>query len=180
MPILSEAQIAEIIHQLTEDRGFIINSFAQLECLLADLIDQCREIAAYKELSGKPFPFGVKNRVDRVRELARSGPLGAHADTIDRVLSRFMEFEDLRHLFVHGFATFAHTADGDAGMSFVRFVPPPKGGEVTMVREFYRSETMKAQLKSSLEFIGAAMATFREIYTEIGLDPDRLSTFGIT
>jgi hypothetical protein len=33
---------------MTEDRGFIINSFAQIECRLADLIDQCQDLTEYQ------------------------------------------------------------------------------------------------------------------------------------
>lgn len=176
MPELSRAQIEAIIRGMTEDRGFVINSFAQIECLLADLIDQCRGFGDYAALNDKPIPFSAGNRVARVRELATSGPLAPHADRIEKLLTRFLEFEDLRHLFTHGFASFAHTPDGDAGMYFIRYVPPPKGGDVTMVRAFYRPSTMQAQRDSCLEFIEAAMDAFREIYGAIGLNPDRLAT----
>jgi hypothetical protein len=173
---LTEAEVRAIIDTMTQDRGFIINSFAQVECLLADLIDQCRSQEAYEDLSGKPIPFGADNRVARVRELAKSGPLAPHAERLGALLDRFMEFENVRHLFTHGFASFAHTPDGDAGMFFVRYVPPPKGGEVTMVREFYRPQTMRAQRDSCVTFIEGAMQAFREVYVAAELNPDRLAT----
>jgi hypothetical protein len=169
--------VHKTIREMTEARGFVINSFTQIECLLADLIDQCRDLTQYEELSHKPIPFGVDNRVARVRELTKAGPLFAFADIIDKILTRFMEFEDLRHLFTHGYASVAYTPDGDIGMYFIRYVPPPKGGEVTMVRRFYRPRTIIAQRDSCLEFTESAMQEFRQLYLASGLDPDRLATY---
>jgi hypothetical protein len=177
MANFTEAEIKAVICEMTQDRGFIINSFAQIECLLADLIDQCRGLSDYEELNHKPIPFGADKRVARVRELAKSGPLATHSVCIERLLDRFMEFEDMRHLFTHGFASFEYTPTGDAGMYFVRYVPPLKGGEVTIIREFYRPKTLKAQRHSFVDYTEGAMLDFRGIYLAIGLNPDRLATF---
>jgi hypothetical protein len=174
---LSEAEVRAVIGEMTQDRGFIINSFAQIECLLADLIDQCGPLIHDETLKNKPIPFSANNRVARVRELAHSGPLAPYADRLETLLSRFMEFEDMRHLFAHGFASFTHTPEGDCGMFFTRYVPPPKGGEVTMVRHLYRPASMQAQRESCVEFTEAAMHDLRAIYRALGLNPNRLATY---
>lgn len=174
MAELSDDQIKQIINDMTMDRGFVINSFAQIECLLADLIDQCRQFDAYTDLT-KVIPFSANNRVATVRSLLVAGPLEPFADQIVRLLTRFMEFEEIRHLFSHGFASVRHTPDGDCGMFFTRYVPPKKGEDAMLIQEFYRPRTMAAQRESSAAFTQDAMAELRKIYLAVGLNPDRLA-----
>ncbi len=116
----SERDITSAIAEFNSDRGWIINSFSQVECRLADLIIQCQGIADYEELNQLPLPMGVGSRITRVRELMKSGPLSAHAAPLEKLLQRLEEFEELRHLMTHGYAAFHFTPDGDMGMTFVR------------------------------------------------------------
>jgi hypothetical protein len=61
-------------------------------------------------------------------------------------------------------------------MQFVRYVPPAGRGQVfTVSREFYRLDTIRRQQDSSTAFAEEALATLREVYMAVGLDPDRLS-----
>lgn len=174
MADLSDDQIKKIISDMTMDRGFVINSFAQIECLWADLVDQCRQFKEYAEIT-KIIPFSPNSRVGAVRALLATGPLQPFADQIDHLLTRFMEFEELRHLFAHGFASFRYTPNGDCGMFFTRYMKPKKGEDAKLIQEFYWPKTMAAQRESSAAFAQDAMAQLRKIYTEIGLDPDRLA-----
>ena len=174
MPGLTEEEIKAVMCAMTCDRGFIINSFSQVECLLADLIDQCRQFGEYEGLT-RVIPFSADNRVGAVRAMLYCGPLAPFAERIETVLARFMEFEDIRHLFTHGFASFHLTPKGDCGMHFTRYVPPKKGEDVTLIRGFYRPDTIAKQRESSNAFTEHAMAMFREIYAALGLNPDRLA-----
>jgi hypothetical protein len=174
MPAPSEQQIAEAIEAMTLDRGFIINSFAQIECRLADLIDQSQQFEDYAEINKQQLPFGVGGRVARVREMLRTGPFANHAGVLEKLLARFLEFEEVRHLFTHGFASFAFTPDGDMGMYFTRYVPPEKGQTFTMERRFYRRPTIHQQMESSTAFAEGAMRQLRDIYDVVGLDSERL------
>jgi len=171
----SERDVTSAIAKFNSDRGWIINSFSQIECRLADLIIQCQGIADYEELNQLPLPMGVGSRITRVRELMKSGPLSAHAAPLEKLLSRLEEFEELRHLMTHGYAAFHFTPDGDMGMAFMRFVPPKKGEQYTEERKFYRLDTMHKQRESSLAFVSMAMDELRKIYEAVGLDPDRLA-----
>jgi hypothetical protein len=173
---MNDQDIMVAICKMTMDRGFIINSFSQVECRLADLINQCSKIEEYKEIAEKPMPFGVSGRVARVRELVKFGPLALHSDVLEKLMRRFVEFEEVRHLLVHGYASFAYTVEGDMGMQFVRFVPPLKGAKFTQERKFYRLETIARQRESAARFVDEAMEALRRIFVDVGLDPDLLAS----
>jgi hypothetical protein len=175
MATLSDKEIIAVIEEMTSHRAWIINSFSQIECRLGDLIVQCERFGEYEKLNKLQLPMGSGKRVERVRELMKSGPLAEHAVALDRVLTRFMEFEELRHMMTHGYAALHHTPAGDIGMTFIRFVPPQKGGRATQDRSFYRPDTMRRQRESSTSFGEEAMGTLRKVYEAVGLDPDLLA-----
>ena len=58
-----EARILPTIDQMTQERGWIINSYAQLEYLAADLVVKCRKFETYGALNRLPLPFGIDNRI---------------------------------------------------------------------------------------------------------------------
>lgn len=171
----SEAQIIAAIEEMTLHRGWIINSFSQVECRLADLINQCQKFPEYEEISSKQLPMSATKRVARVRELMQSGPLANHATELEKLLARFLEFEEVRHLLTHGHASFHFTPHGDMGMIFMRFVPPAKGQKFTEERKLYRLDTIRRQRESSMAFASEAMTVFRQVFLATGLNPDLLS-----
>jgi hypothetical protein len=119
-----DAHIAAI-NSLTNDRGWIVNCYAQVEFLIADLVVRCREFDEYAEFTAT-LPYKLAGRVRRFsRLLEASGPLDPFRDRLQTMLRNFMDSEERRQFLVHGFATFEWNRQGDMGMSFVRFMPEP-------------------------------------------------------
>src|SRR3954447_16480611 len=82
-------------------RGWIINSYAQFENLLSDLV---RRAHAFPEYADLRTPFRTSSRIATVRELLdRTGPLSQFKESIAGLLDRFEAFEDSRLMLVHAF-----------------------------------------------------------------------------
>ncbi|MBS0360262.1 MAG: hypothetical protein JSR98_02685 [Proteobacteria bacterium] len=123
-----EKRFLPVIRGMMEDRGWIANSFAQIEFLAADIVVKARKFPEYEELLAKPVDFGIGNRVRRLRKLCEFGPLADHAEVILPLMDRMLELEETRHFFTHGFMSFHIQKDGRAvGMHFRRYLQPEKG-----------------------------------------------------
>jgi hypothetical protein len=118
---LSTMDIQAIITEGTEHRGWITNSFAQIEFLLGDLIVRCRAFPQY-ELHTQTVSHSAAKRVIKVRAiLAIEGPMSPYADTLEPMLAAFSDSQEVRNLLAHGYCEFHHTPTGDAGFSFRKF-----------------------------------------------------------
>jgi hypothetical protein len=110
-------------------RGWISNSYAQIEFLLGDLIIRCREFPQYAEYT-KTVSLNAKTRVAKVRKILKiDGPLTPFKREIENMLNTFESNSDIRNLLAHGFCIFYHTPDGDAVFHFRKFDRPPAGSD---------------------------------------------------
>ena len=63
---MDQVEIVAVIEEATHQRGWISNSYAQVEFLLGDLIIRCREFAQYAEQTAA-FTHSAPKRVSKVR-----------------------------------------------------------------------------------------------------------------
>ena len=76
-------------------RGWIVNSYAQFEHLLLDLVMRSKAIPDYGALR---VPYRTHKRIAEVRRLcAMQGPLEAFGGQIIELIDRFMAFEKPRN-----------------------------------------------------------------------------------
>jgi hypothetical protein len=114
-------EIKDIITACTTERGWIANSFAQIEFLLGDLIVRCRQFPEY-DLQTQTVSHSAAKRVSKVRSiLALDGPMAVFRGDLSVILDGFEEYQDVRNLLAHGYCEFHHTPSGDCGMYFRKF-----------------------------------------------------------
>jgi hypothetical protein len=159
---------------MTAQRAWIINSFAQVEFVLLDLVLQLRQFAEYDDHAEKRPPFGIGERMERVRlYCGMPGPLAKHAFLLNPILDTLADLSDDRHFLVHGFCMFVYTPAGEKGMRFRRFVQGRKGEPDLLRVKAFRPEEMEAFRRYAVDFCERAMANFVAVYKDLGLsDPD--------
>jgi hypothetical protein len=162
-------RFAPIIDEMIAQRGWVINSYAQVEFLFADLIVKLRKFPECDD--GKPVAFGIDGRVRRLRQLCEIKPLASHAGNILPLLDRMLELEKTRHFFTHGFLSVHIQQDGKRmGMHMRRYVPPEKGQRETKEELFVLPEQMAEAREKWRLFAQTALIMFQAIYDELGLE----------
>lgn len=148
-------------------RGWIVNSFAQVEFLLGDLILRCREFPAYEEHT-RTLPHGASDRIARVRTiLNRSGPLDPDANDILAILDHLAAQQDTRNLLVHGFATALHTSSEEMGFHFQKFHRQPGRHDARLIRTF-TLDGLRREREDQTAFAEAAVGRFQAMHRRMG------------
>lgn len=177
---MKQDQIVAVIEEATRLRGWISNSYAQVEYLLGDLIVRCRQFPEYGEFTATVSHSAVK-RVSKLRSILKiAGPLTPFIDELSEVLDAFDLNHDIRNLLAHGFCEFHFTSTGDAGLYFRKLArgDAKSGQELDILVEStfrlvdmeYHREQFTAQAQRALE-------VFAKVHFELGwgdLDPDKL------
>jgi hypothetical protein len=158
------------INEAIKDRGWIINSFAQVEFLLGDLIVRSRRYPEYEELT-TAMPWSLDGRIARLRSMcAVQGPLSRYAPELLRALAAIEEAKDQRHLLAHGFCiALIGTPGGRVVLQFRRF--NPKMGDPSNIDvELISPEEMHQRRLRWSHFAGEVVHFFSIIYDELGLE----------
>ena len=136
---ITQEERARAIVELEEGqrlRGWIANSYAQIEFLLGDLILRCREFPEYANCP-PALPHGAPDRVKRVRQIiALGGPLSLFANDLTGMIERFENGHETRNLLAHGFCEYLYTADGDTGLQFQKWHRMPDRQDARLIRCF--------------------------------------------
>ncbi|WP_143012360.1 hypothetical protein [Methylobacterium phyllostachyos] len=83
-------------------RGKIINHFANVEFIFADLHFRARQLSAYSWLS-PDLPYTIKKRIASVKALATAdGPLRIYEKDLLAIANELPRFEKLRQFVAHG------------------------------------------------------------------------------
>ncbi len=158
---------AEQIDEAQRLRGWIVNSFAQVEYLLGDLILRCRVFPEYEEHT-RTLPHGAADRVAKVRTiLTRSGPLDADAQDITAIINRLADQQDTRNLLVHGFATVLHTTEQQLGFHFQKFHRQPDRIDARLVKTF-TLEGLRQERANQGAFTSEAVERFQALHRRLG------------
>jgi len=156
-----------IIEQMQTDRGWIVNSFAQIEFLLADTIVRCREFPEYAELTAK-MPYRLDQRVSRFADMVEAdGPLSIERNALRQVVANFRGAEERRQFLVHGFCTFFHTPSGDTAMRFDRFMPA-KDDDALKRSMWFRPKTLKEIREQVIAETAFGLDTLRLLHQQFG------------
>ncbi|RYF09738.1 MAG: hypothetical protein EOO77_23105 [Oxalobacteraceae bacterium] len=163
LPSDIQAQLEEALRL----RGWLVNSFAQVEYLLGDLILQCQKFPCYDEHT-KTLPHGANTRIERVRAILKiSGPLDSDADDLAAILDHLGRQQDTRNLLVHGFTTALYTATGAVGLHFQKFHRQPDRQDARLVKTFTLSNLLKERDEQG-KFAKAAVDRFQAVYDRLG------------
>jgi len=139
---MSEVPAEHILAAIEEGqrmRGWIANSYAQVEYLLGDILMKSRGLVEYQGMVDR-LPHRVDKRVSKVREIiAVDGFFSKHSDEIEAVISAFEAHHETRNLLAHGFCTAYHTPEGDFGLEF---------------RKWHRAGDWDAEMKRTFRLIG--------------------------
>lgn len=168
---MDHAEIIETIEQATYHRGWISNSYAQVEFLLGDLIMRCRQFPEYAEFTAT-ISHSAPKRVSKVRSmLSLEGPLVPYRPAVTAVLDAFEGNHEVRNLLAHGFCEFHHTPTGDAGLVFRKF---ERGGESasdqgdTLITRTFRLVDMHYHREQSVAQAQQALELFARIHSDLG------------
>lgn len=147
-------------------RGWIVNSFAQVEYLLGDLILRCRAYPEYVDHT-QTLPHGAADRISRVRIiLRREGPLAQDAADITAILDHLAAQQDTRNLLVHGFSTVLHTTR-EVGFHFQKFHRQPDRQDARLVRTF-TLEGLTRERDDQAAFATLALDKFQVLHRRLG------------
>ena len=159
-----------VIEEAAALRGWAIQSFAQIEFMLAFLVQKAA--AKWPDPYGEfaaTMPYRPEGRPKRVRQLlAVEGPLKAHAAEIEKIMSDLASFEDFRHLIVHGWSDVVRARNG----LFLRWrlYTPKPGKPWAMTISTSQIETLRAQKNEIVAFSSAAVNYFGALALRYGLE----------
>ena len=148
-------------------RGWITNSYAQIEFMLGDFILRCAQFAEYAEHT-KTLPHGAPDRVKRVRAIVnKNGPAARFSNELKQILDQFEARHETRNLLAHGFCEYLYTPDGDAALQFQKWHRQPSRNDARLIRQFRLSE-MQTEMESFSKMAQDAMVLFQKIHTHFG------------
>ncbi|KMS59985.1 hypothetical protein V474_07785 [Novosphingobium barchaimii LL02] len=168
---MTEEQLKEFAEQGMSERGWIANSYAQIEYLLGDLIVHCREFPLYITQTGTVSHSAAK-RVKKVRDmLALDGPLSPYSEILTSVLDAFEGNHEVRNLLAHGFCVIHHTPTGDAGFVFRKFdrdAATELGDDAAAVIRTFRLVDLQYHRAQMVDQAQQALAAFVGMYNALG------------
>lgn len=177
---MDQSEIEAIIEEATHHRGWISNSYAQVEYLLGDLIIRCRQFPEYEDQTAT-FTHSSPKRVAKVRLMLNvDGPLTPYTGEISEVLDAFETNHDIRNLLAHGFCEFHYTPTGDAGLIFRKFERGDvKNGQeaVELIERTFRLVDMHYHREQFVAQAQQALVVFAKVHFDLGwgnLDPNSL------
>lgn len=164
-----------MIGRAMEARGWIINSYSQVEYLLADAVARCRGFSEYESLT-KTFPYQPSRRSPRFQALLQvAGPLDLDRDDLEKIVEKFDETSDRRHLLVHGFMTAEFISPiREVILRFRKFEPTPQVDDAVVegVFSLYELESLKEESTEDAQF---ALEVFQRVHRRLGWQALRMS-----
>jgi len=155
------------IHEAQRLRGWITNSYAQIEFMLGDLILRSRQFSEYDSKTSS-LPHGAPDRVKRVRQiLSFDGPLSKFSTRIETMLLKFEQGHEVRNLLAHGFCEFLSTTSGDTGIQFQKWHRRAGKPDARLVRCFRLPDLVREE-RSFVALAEEAMTLFWEIHEYFG------------
>ncbi|MGR4862977.1 hypothetical protein [Caulobacter sp. LARHSG274] len=159
-----------LIEECQQLRGWLINSFAQVEFLLGDIVCRAWELPEFVSLR-RPIPMGVGNRLAALRELLEFGTsMDSFKGQIEIALTEFERFEEVRHFLTHGFCSFDVTGAGDAAMRFRRYIPPKKGGSSELLELYMLPQELRDAAGQWTTFANDFVALSSQVYAQFKLE----------
>ena len=151
-------------------RGWLINSFAQIEFLIGDLPCRAWEIPEYAEMK-QPVSIVAKNRMKQTRSLLEApGPLASYAERLVPLLDRFERYDQARNFIAHGFCSFDFVPrTREVAMRFRCYVPR-KGQPPELLELYMLPGELGAARDEWVPIAEQVVAICHEIYLRFGLE----------
>ena len=149
-------------------RGWIVNSYAQIEFFLGDLIVRSLTLPEYAKLA-QTLPHGAPGRIKRVRQiLTQGGFFDKFSNEISEIIDEFSNHHETRNLLAHGFCEFHFTKKGDFGLQFRKWHRQEGRQDALLLRTF-RLRDLEAQKIELTALAQRALLLFRRIHDSLGL-----------
>ena len=163
-----QQQIKMIIEEAQRLRGWLANSYAQIEYLLGDLIVRSLTMPEYEQL-GSTLPHDAPRRIKRARHIIEAGGwIGKFSQELNEILDNFEKKHETRNLLAHGFCEFLYTPDGDAGMRFSKWHYQPDRQDARLQRTFRLNDLQREQTELTA-LASKAVELFFRIHDDLGL-----------
>jgi hypothetical protein len=168
---LTIEEVKEIIEIGTGHRGWIANSFAQIEYLLGDLIVRARQFPNYN-LHTQTVSHSAPQRIAKVRLiLALEGPLVQFANRLGPLLDAFEQNQAIRNLLAHGYCEFHYTPTGDAGFYFRKFdraKAEETGDDAALLEKTFRLIDLEYHRAQLVELSVRVMEVIADVHVTLG------------
>lgn len=149
-------------------RGWIANSYAQIEFVFGDLILRCRVFPEYANETAGKFSDRATDLVKKIRTLlSKSGPLAPYTNELTALIDRFEKGHETRNLLAHGFCEYLYTPTGDACLQFQKWHRQPGRDNARLIRQFRLSD-LRAERETFVALAQDAMSLFLRIHTDFG------------
>ena len=146
-------------------RGWIVNSYAQFEHLLLDLVVRAKAVPDYGTLR---VPYRTDKRIAEVKRLcAMQGPLEAFSGRLIELIDRFEAFEKPRLLLVHGFCAVSIDGVGNMSFNFKRY-RPTKDDPTELEERTFTLRELQIERNAFVQFAREAMDLFVEMHRVMG------------
>jgi hypothetical protein len=160
--------IVESVEEGQRLRGWIANSYAQIEFILGDIIVQSLRLAEYNEV-GTALPHGAPDRIKRVRRILEfEGVFSEFRDELAKILADFEDHHEVRNLLAHGLCTVYHTSDNDFGLEFRKWHRVPDRQDAQLIKTF-RLVDLEYHKSSLVELSQRALELHYRIHDRLGL-----------
>jgi len=164
-------QLRAILEEGTHCRGWITNSYAQIEFLLGDLIVRSRWFHEYSE-HNSTISHSATRRVAKVRAMLKiTGALTPYTERLGAILNAFELTHDTRNLLAHGYCQLHYTPDGDAGLVFQKFdreAATMTNNDGARIQRTFRLADLRQQRDESVALAQQALMTFTTVASELG------------
>lgn len=153
------------------DRGWILNSYAQIEYMMADTVIRSVQFPAYEVITAG-LPYRLSKRLDRFNKLIESdGPLDAFRDELRVISADFEATEERRHFLVHGKTTALIDPSDAVFVEFERFTPSKFDPFRRSKLRLSLPELAQLRVTANLQ-ADAAMQMFRRLHKHFGWYPE--------
>jgi hypothetical protein len=148
-------------------RGWIANSYSQIEFLLGDLIIRSRQFPQY-QLQTQRLPNKVTSRIRAVSAMLEvEGPLSPFSNRLRDLIRKFELTHDVRNLLSHGFSIYNRNTAGESWFEFRKHHVEGTVEELLVIRNFRLSE-LEDEHRKFTELAQETMIEFRRIHDHFG------------
>ena len=163
-----QQQIKMMIEEAQRLRGWLANSYAQIEYILGDLIVRSLKMPEYEHL-GNTLPHDAPRRIKRARNIIEAGGwIDMFSQELNEILDNFEKKHETRNLLAHGFCEFLYTPDGDAGMRFSKWHRQPDRQDARLQKTFRLNDLQREQTELTA-LASKAVELFFRIHDDLGL-----------
>lgn len=159
----------EMLQEAMRARGWIINSYAQVEYLMADTVMRCRSMPEYSHLP-QTVPYLPSKRAPRLQQMINAGgPLvGSDPTALQGVVDRFLEAEHHRHMLVHGFLSVECVTPLNIILYRFRKLEPTAGDDENVAMLLLEHEELMELERAAARDGQTAVGVFQEIHERLG------------